>query len=179
MRRSSATPRPIRRFDIDGIDAAHKLAILAALAFGRPVAFDAVHVEGIRRISALDIAFASELGYRIKLLGIARQTDGGHRGARASLHGAGGGADRAGRWRVQRRGRRGRFRRPGDAGGPRRRRRTDRVGGGGGPDRPGAQPADPGLGRGVRRAVQRAVGADEHACRAVLPAADGGGPARA
>ncbi|MBO0711005.1 MAG: homoserine dehydrogenase [Acetobacteraceae bacterium] len=64
-------------FDVDGIDAAHKLAILAALAFGRPVAFDAVHVEGIRNISALDIAFASELGYRIKLLGIARQTDGG------------------------------------------------------------------------------------------------------
>src|SRR5580693_3152669 len=64
-------------FDIDGIDAAHKLAILAALAFGRPVAFDAVYVEGIRRISALDIAFATELGYRIKLLGIARQSDGG------------------------------------------------------------------------------------------------------
>jgi homoserine dehydrogenase len=64
-------------FDIDGIDAAHKLAILAALAFGRPVAFDAVHVEGIRNVSALDIAFAGELGYRIKLLGIARQTDGG------------------------------------------------------------------------------------------------------
>ena len=64
-------------FDIDGIDAAHKLAILAALAFGRPVAFDQVHVEGIRRISALDIAFASELGYRIKLLGIARQTEAG------------------------------------------------------------------------------------------------------
>jgi homoserine dehydrogenase len=64
-------------FDIDGVDAAHKLAILAALAFGRPVAFDAVHVEGIRRISALDIAFARELGYRIKLLGIARRNDGG------------------------------------------------------------------------------------------------------
>src|ERR1700761_7321227 len=64
-------------FDIDGIDARHKLAILAALAFGRPVAFDAVHVEGIRKISALDIAFATELGYRIKLLGIARQSDGG------------------------------------------------------------------------------------------------------
>src|SRR6202012_1259882 len=64
-------------FDIDGIDAAHKLAILAALAFGRPVAFDAVHVEGIRRISALDIAFAGELGYRIKLLGIARPTEAG------------------------------------------------------------------------------------------------------
>jgi homoserine dehydrogenase len=64
-------------FDIDGIDAAHKLAILAALAFGRPVAFDAVHVEGIRAVSALDIAFAAELGYRIKLLGIARETEGG------------------------------------------------------------------------------------------------------
>jgi len=64
-------------FDIDGIDAAHKLAILAALAFGRPVDFAAVHVEGIREVSALDIALAEELGYRIKLLGIARREDGG------------------------------------------------------------------------------------------------------
>ena len=64
-------------FDVDGIDAAHKLAILAALAFGRPVAFDSVYVEGIRRVSALDIGFATELGYRIKLLGIARQTEAG------------------------------------------------------------------------------------------------------
>ncbi len=64
-------------FDIDGIDAAHKLAILAALAFGRPVAFADVHVEGIRRIAAMDIAFATELGYRIKLLGIARATEAG------------------------------------------------------------------------------------------------------
>ncbi len=64
-------------FDIDGIDAAHKLAILAALAFGRPVAFDRVHIEGIRGVSALDIGFAGELGYRIKLLGIARQTEAG------------------------------------------------------------------------------------------------------
>jgi homoserine dehydrogenase len=64
-------------FDIDGVDAAHKLAILAALAFGRPVAFDAVHVEGIRSISALDIAYATELGYRIKLLGIARYVEQG------------------------------------------------------------------------------------------------------
>lgn len=60
-------------FDVDGIDAAHKLAILAALAFGRPVAFSAVHVEGIRHVSATDIAFAGELGYRIKLLGLARR----------------------------------------------------------------------------------------------------------
>ena len=64
-------------FDVDGVDAAHKLAILAALAFGRPVAFEAVHVEGIRHVSALDIAFATELGYRIKLLGLARQTEAG------------------------------------------------------------------------------------------------------
>ena len=64
-------------FDVDGIDAAHKLAILAALAFGRPVDFGAVHVEGIRSISALDIKLAEELGYRIKLLGIARRTDAG------------------------------------------------------------------------------------------------------
>jgi homoserine dehydrogenase len=64
-------------FDVDGIDAAHKLAILAALAFGRPIRFDDVHIEGIRGISALDQSFARELGYRIKLLGIARQTEAG------------------------------------------------------------------------------------------------------
>ncbi|HWL82299.1 MAG TPA: homoserine dehydrogenase [Roseomonas sp.] len=64
-------------FDIDGVDAAHKLAILAALAFGRPVEFEAVHVEGIRNITALDIALAEELGYRIKLLGIAQQEEDG------------------------------------------------------------------------------------------------------
>ena len=58
-------------FDIDGVDAAHKLAILAALAFGRPVDLGALHIEGIRHVSALDIALAAELGYRIKLLGIA------------------------------------------------------------------------------------------------------------
>jgi homoserine dehydrogenase len=64
-------------FDIDGIDTAHKLAILASVAYGTEVAFDAVHVEGIRHVSALDIAFAEELGYRIKLLGIARPTEHG------------------------------------------------------------------------------------------------------
>ncbi|MFH1804643.1 MAG: homoserine dehydrogenase [Pseudomonadota bacterium] len=61
-------------FDVDGIDAAHKLAILASLAFGIEVDFDAVAVEGIRKVSALDIEYAEELGYRIKLLGIAKQT---------------------------------------------------------------------------------------------------------
>ena len=64
-------------FDIDGIDAAHKLALLASVAFGTEVDFDAVHVEGIRHVSADDITFADELGYRIKLLGIANQTDDG------------------------------------------------------------------------------------------------------
>jgi len=64
-------------FDVDGIDAAHKLAILAALAFARPVDFAAVHIEGIRGISALDIRLAEELGYRIKLLGIAARTQDG------------------------------------------------------------------------------------------------------
>jgi len=61
-------------FDVDGIDAAHKLAILASVAFGCEIDFAAVHVEGIRHISALDITFAEELGYRIKLLGLARPT---------------------------------------------------------------------------------------------------------
>ncbi len=64
-------------FDIDGIDAAHKIALLASVAFGRPVDFDAVYVEGIRDIAALDIGFAGELGYRVKLLGIAARTDHG------------------------------------------------------------------------------------------------------
>jgi len=64
-------------FDVDGIDTAHKLAILTGLAFGCEVDFDGVYVEGIREISALDIEYANELGYRIKLLGLSRATDGG------------------------------------------------------------------------------------------------------
>jgi len=63
--------------DVDGIDAAHKLSILAALAFGQPVNFGSVVVEGIRGIGALDLKFARELGYRIKLLGVARQREEG------------------------------------------------------------------------------------------------------
>ncbi len=64
-------------FDIDGIDAAHKLALLASVAFGSQVDFASVYVEGIRHITALDIAFAQDLGYRIKLLGLARPTEHG------------------------------------------------------------------------------------------------------
>jgi len=62
-------------FDIDGIDTAHKLAILASLAFAMPVSIDAVTCEGIRHVSALDIRYAQELGYRIKLLGVATISD--------------------------------------------------------------------------------------------------------
>jgi homoserine dehydrogenase len=64
-------------FDIDGIDTAHKLAILTALAFGTEVDLPSVHVEGIRHIGALDITYADELGYAIKLLGIARRAEDG------------------------------------------------------------------------------------------------------
>ena len=63
-------------FDIDGIDTAHKLAILASLAFAMPINLDGVACEGIRHVSALDIRYADELGYRIKLLGVASLADG-------------------------------------------------------------------------------------------------------
>ncbi len=63
-------------FDVDGIDTAHKLAILTALAFGCEVDFEAVYVEGIRNVSALDVAYADELGFTIKLLGFAQQLNG-------------------------------------------------------------------------------------------------------
>ncbi len=58
-------------FDVDGIDTAHKLAILASVAFGTPLDFEAIFIEGIRQVTPLDIEFAAELGYRIKLIGIA------------------------------------------------------------------------------------------------------------
>ncbi|MEH6543227.1 MAG: homoserine dehydrogenase [Porticoccaceae bacterium] len=64
-------------FDVEGIDAAHKLVILAALAFGMPLRFDAVYTEGISEIDPKDVVYAEELGYRIKHLGIARQREQG------------------------------------------------------------------------------------------------------
>jgi homoserine dehydrogenase len=60
-------------FDIEGVDAAHKATLLSAIAFGIPVQFDKAHVEGITKLSATDIKYAEQLGYRIKLLGIARR----------------------------------------------------------------------------------------------------------
>lgn len=61
--------------DVDGWDAAHKLAILAGLAFGQPVSFSSIRVEGIRHVASYDHQFAREMGYRIKLLGMARRLD--------------------------------------------------------------------------------------------------------
>src|SRR5712672_2783594 len=61
-------------FDVDGIDAAHKLAVLTGAAFGTRVNFAGIHVEGIRHVTSMDIQFAEELGFRIKLLGLARET---------------------------------------------------------------------------------------------------------
>jgi homoserine dehydrogenase len=61
-------------FDVEGIDAAHKLTILASIAFGIPLQFEKVYTEGITRITSEDVAFAGELGYHIKHLGIARRT---------------------------------------------------------------------------------------------------------
>lgn len=60
-------------FDIEGVDAAHKATIMSAIAFGIPVQFDKAHVEGISKLNAVDIKYAEQLGYRIKLLGIAKR----------------------------------------------------------------------------------------------------------
>ncbi len=62
--------------DIDGVDAAHKLQILASIAYGGFVDFNAIHIEGIRGIDPADIQYAKELGYRVKLLAIAKEADG-------------------------------------------------------------------------------------------------------
>lgn len=64
-------------FDVEGIDAAHKLVILASLAFGIPLQFDAVYTEGITQLTTQDVGYARELGYIIKHLGIAKQSDEG------------------------------------------------------------------------------------------------------
>lgn len=64
-------------FDIEGIDAAHKLTILASIAFGVPLQFDKVYTEGISAISREDVSYANALGYRIKHLGVARRTPAG------------------------------------------------------------------------------------------------------
>ncbi|MEM7562369.1 MAG: homoserine dehydrogenase [Pseudomonadota bacterium] len=64
-------------FDVEGIDAAHKLCILSSLAFGIPLQFEAVYTEGISAVSTEDVVYANQLGYRIKHLGVARRTEQG------------------------------------------------------------------------------------------------------
>ena len=64
-------------FDVEGIDAAHKLTILSSIAFGIPLQFDKTYTEGISKITLEDVAYAEELGYRIKHLGVARRTEAG------------------------------------------------------------------------------------------------------
>ena len=64
-------------FDIEGIDAAHKVTLMSAIAFGIPVQFDKAHVEGITSLQATDIKYAEQLGYRIKLLGLTRRRENG------------------------------------------------------------------------------------------------------
>jgi homoserine dehydrogenase len=64
-------------FDVEGIDAAHKLCILASLAFGIPLQFDAVYTEGISKVTSEDVIYANQLGYRIKHLGVTRRVDNG------------------------------------------------------------------------------------------------------
>ena len=64
-------------FDVEGVDAAHKLTIMSAIAFGIPMQFDRAHVEGISKLASIDIKYAEDLGYRIKLLGITRRTERG------------------------------------------------------------------------------------------------------
>ena len=115
-------------FDVDGHDTAQKLAILASLAFGTKVAESAVYVEGISSITPEDLKAASELGYRVKLLGVAVRTAKGieqrvhpDHGAEIILDRPGDGCDQRGRHR-----RRGHS--ADHAGGPRRRRRCDRLG---------------------------------------------------
>ncbi|MDP2102219.1 MAG: homoserine dehydrogenase [Methylotenera sp.] len=64
-------------FDVEGIDAAHKLTIMSAIAFGMPMKFDQAYTEGITKLQQVDIKYAEELGYRVKLLGITKRTDKG------------------------------------------------------------------------------------------------------
>ena len=64
-------------FDVEGVDAAHKLTIMSAIAFGNSMCFDKAHIEGITKLEAADIKYAEQLGYRIKLLGITKRTPDG------------------------------------------------------------------------------------------------------
>ncbi len=161
-------------FDVDGIDAAHKLSILSAVAFGAAIDFPAVRVEGIRHVSAADIAYADELGYRIKLLGIAHRSDIGLEqrvqpcmvpvsSPIANVDGVFNAVvaegSSVGMSFYQ---------------GPRRRRRADRVGGGRRSDRHRARPSRRDLQPAGGGAREGAGGAERPSSRRVLHPLDGG-----
>ncbi len=114
-------------FDIDGVDAAHKLSILASVAFGTQPAFDDVAITGIRHILAADIAEAAALGYRVRLLGMADVGPARPVPARPPAPRPAQPPARACHRLDQRGRRRGQFRRPAAVPGRRRRRRPDRV----------------------------------------------------
>ena len=171
-------------FDIEGIDAAHKLTIMSAIAFGVPMQFDKAYVEGISQLTREDIRYAEQLGYRIKLLGITRRTKARHRAARASDADSGQAPDRQRRRRDER------------GAGAGRRRRHDAVlrqgrrrgaHGQRGDRRPGRRhpaahrrPRAPRAASRVpaRRAVRHAVPADGRGRHQLLPAPARAGPAR-
>ena len=115
-------------FDVGGIDAAQKLALLAAIAFGTRVDFDGITVEGIERVSLADIEHAAELGYRIRLLGVARMTRAGLEARMQPCLVPAASPLGPARGRHQHGGDRGRLRRPHRDERPRRRRGADRLG---------------------------------------------------
>ena len=164
--------------DVDGIDTAHKLALAASLAFGCEVDFQAVYVEGIRHTSPLDIAFAEELGYRIKLLGSARVTDDGLEQPGPPLHGPPRHADRPCRGRPERRRRVRRLRRGHDLWWPRRRCRADRVRRRRRFGRYRRRPPDTDVRRARGRADRAAAGAHGAPRRRILYSPQREGPAR-
>ena len=164
-------------FDVEGFDTAQKLAILASIAFGTRVNPDAVFVEGISSIAAEDLEAAAELGYRVKLLGVAvRTADGIEQRVHPTMvprdrHRPGHGRHQRGLDRCRRH--------PSDhAGRPRRRRRRDGIGGG----RRSRRHRPRGAGRGVRPAAGVAYGdppgADAAARRRLLHPPSGARPAR-
>ena len=122
-------------FDVEGIDAAHKLTILSAIAFGIPMQFDRAYMEGISKLTREDIRYAESLGYRIKLLGITKLTRAGDRAARAPDARPGAPLDRERRRRDERDSGEGRRGRADDVLRRRRRRGADGERGGGRPRR--------------------------------------------
>ena len=153
-------------FDIEGIDAAHKLTIMSAIAFGIPMQFDKCLHRGHLEAHAGGHPLRRELGYRIKLLGITKRTPAGHRAARASDADPGAAPDRERRRRDERDPREGRRGRADAVLRRRRRRGADRERGGGRPRRRHAHAhRRPGAPRAAPRVPARPARRDARSCR--------------